>query len=81
MKMIDKTVLADCKLGHEFAMRECRVHSRLDHPNIVKVYDVFETPSRYVLYMEYAGVQSNYLSKKIYSKGKIKNQNKLRIWA
>jgi serine/threonine protein kinase len=73
MKMIDKAVLADCKLGHEFARRECLVHSRLDHPNIVKVYDVFETPSRYVLYMEYAGVQSNYLAKKIYNKGKIQN--------
>jgi serine/threonine protein kinase len=79
--MIDKAVLADSHLGHDFAKRECRVHYRLDHPNIVKVYDVFETQSRYVLYMEYAGVQSNYLARKIYNRGKIKNQIKLKTWA
>ncbi len=81
MKVIEKAVLADSDLGHAFARRECQVHSRLDHPNIVKVFDVFETENRYVLYMEYAGVQSNYLAKKIYNRGKINNQSKLRNWA
>jgi serine/threonine protein kinase len=81
MKVIQKAVLADSHLGHDFARRECLVHSKFDHPNIIKVYDVFETQDRYVLYMEYAGVHSNYLAKKIYNRGKIKNQIKLKNWA
>ena len=73
MKAIEKSILADSKIGHEFAKRECSVHSKLDHPNIIKVFDVYETSSWYILYMEYAGVQSNYLVKKIYNKEAIKN--------
>jgi len=73
MKAIEKSILAGSLIGHAFARRESQIHSQLEHPNIVKVYDVFETTSRYILYMEYAGVQSNYLVNKINNKEKIKN--------
>jgi serine/threonine protein kinase len=73
MKSIEKQVLADSEIAHTFAKRECSVHAKLNHPNIVKVFDVLDTELRYVIFMEYAGVQSNYLVKKIYDKQPIKN--------
>ena len=51
-------------LSHEFAKRECSVHSQLDHQNIVKLYEYTESAKEYQLYMEFAD-RSDYLSKKI----------------
>lgn len=60
-KTVLKELLGDSKLGHEFARRELHVHSIAAHPNIIKVMDVCENPEHYVLYMEYAGFESNYI--------------------
>ena len=67
MKSIEKEILVDCELGHEFARRECMIHAQVHHPNIIRVLDTCETADRYIIYMEYAGIQSNYLQRKISS--------------
>ncbi len=81
MKTIDKEILADSMLGHEFAKRECFLHAKICHPNIIQVLDVCETPKCYVLFMEYAGYGSNYFARKIHSHQSICNTDKLRKWA
>ena len=41
-------------LAHEFARRECSIHGRMRHPNIIRLYDYAESEREYQLYMEYA---------------------------
>ena len=51
-------------LAHDFAKKECSIHSSMSHPNIVKLYDYSDTPEEYQLFMEYAD-KGDYLCKKI----------------
>jgi serine/threonine protein kinase len=51
-------------LAHEFAKRECCIHSAMSHPNVIKLYDYAETDQEYSLYMEFAD-RSDYLCAKI----------------
>ena len=62
-KVIQKEKLMS-DLGHEFAKRECSVHSQLSHQNIIRLYEYAESAKEYQLYMEFAD-RSDYLSKKI----------------
>ncbi|KAJ3028645.1 UNVERIFIED_CONTAM: Serine/threonine-protein kinase par-1 [Siphonaria sp. JEL0065] len=52
IKVIDKTTLDDKKLGKLY--REVRIMKMLNHPNIVKLYEVIETKYTVFLVMEYA---------------------------
>lgn len=52
VKIVDKTNLVEATL--EKLRREVRVMKMLDHPNIVKLYEVIETDSTMYLVMEYA---------------------------
>jgi serine/threonine protein kinase len=51
------------------------------HPNIIRVMDICETESYYVLYMEYAGFGSDYIPRKIRTNSPIRNKIKIRKWA
>jgi hypothetical protein len=51
-------------LAHDFARRECQIHSRMRHPNIICLYDYVESDHEYQLYMEHAE-KSDYLCQKI----------------
>jgi len=69
-------------LGHEFAKRECVLHKKLNHPNIIQVYDYAETNERYIIWMEYAGSCSEYFINRIINQRKaIRNEKKLKLWA
>lgn len=52
IKIIDKTALNTSSLQKLF--REVRIMKQLDHPNIVKLYQVMETEQTLYLVMEYA---------------------------
>ncbi|KAI6228944.1 Non-specific serine/threonine protein kinase [Aphelenchoides fujianensis] len=52
IKIIDKTALNQSSLQKLF--REVRIMKQLDHPNIVKLYQVMETDQTLYLVMEYA---------------------------
>ncbi|KAI6189768.1 Non-specific serine/threonine protein kinase [Aphelenchoides bicaudatus] len=52
IKIIDKTALNSSSLQKLF--REVRIMKQLDHPNIVKLYQVMETDQTLYLVMEYA---------------------------
>lgn len=52
IKIIDKTSLNTSSLQKLF--REVRIMKQLDHPNIVKLYQVMETDTTLYLVMEYA---------------------------
>ncbi|KAJ3073074.1 Serine/threonine-protein kinase par-1 [Podochytrium sp. JEL0797] len=52
IKVIDKTTLDEKKLGKLY--REVRIMKMLNHPNIVKLYEVIETKYTVFLVMEYA---------------------------
>uniref|UniRef100_A0A1I7SBJ3 Serine/threonine-protein kinase par-1 n=1 Tax=Bursaphelenchus xylophilus TaxID=6326 RepID=A0A1I7SBJ3_BURXY len=52
IKIIDKTALNPSSLQKLF--REVRIMKQLDHPNIVKLYQVMETDQTLYLVMEYA---------------------------
>jgi MAP/microtubule affinity-regulating kinase len=51
IKIIDKTPLDEKKLGK--LHREVRIMKMLNHPNIVKLYEVIETKHTLFLVMEY----------------------------
>lgn len=52
IKIIDKTNLSDSSL--QKLMREVRIMKMMNHPNIVKLYEVIDTESTLYLVMEYA---------------------------
>lgn len=51
IKIIDKTTLDEKKLGK--LHREVRIMKMLNHPNIVKLFEVIETKHTLFLVMEY----------------------------
>ena len=81
IKTIEKEKIADCQLAIEYAKRESAVLTRLDHPNIIKVYHTAETEGQFMIFMEYAGFGSNYLSKKVLLNQKAVREDKLQCWA
>lgn len=52
-------------MSHEYARREIMVHSQLNHPNIIKLYDYAETLYRYLLWLEYAGQYAEYFLQRV----------------
>eukprot|EP01135_Chromosphaera_perkinsii_P007223 Nk52_evm31s745 gene=Nk52_evmTU31s745 len=52
IKIIEKTALNETSLLKIF--REVRIMKMLDHPNIIKLYEVVDTPKSLYLIMEYA---------------------------
>eukprot|EP00347_Sterkiella_histriomuscorum_P022527 403338154 len=79
-KVIVKDKLCDQK-GHDFAIRECALHSQLHHENIVKLFDYTETKQDYILYMEYCD-KADYLPQKILEcHTPINNTQKLQSYA
>lgn len=51
-------------LAKKFARRECEIHQKMKHENIIKLYEYRETQDEYQLYMEYAN-KGEFLAKKI----------------
>lgn len=80
MKCIEKELLDDSVLAHEFAQRELALHSQMQHENIISVLSICETKTRYLMYMEYAGFESGYFARKIAQRKAITNQKKLKAW-
>lgn len=81
IKTIEKEKIAESSLAIDFAKKESAVHKQMDHPNIIKVHHTAETDERYILFMEYAGFGSNYLSKKVLLNQKPVREDKLQCWA
>ena len=50
--------IADDPDYHDMFIDECRIAMRLNHPNVVHTYDVFDDPQRYGLVMEFLDGQS-----------------------
>ena len=65
----------------EYAKRESAVLTHLEHPNIIKVYHTAETETQFMIFMEYAGFGSNYLSKKVLLNKKAVSVDKFKCWA
>lgn len=53
IKQISKKKLLDSGAKPDIIKREIAIHSRLSHPNIVKVYSHFEDDECYYMFMEY----------------------------
>ena len=53
MKTFEKQKLADPN-AKKRVMREIRIMKLLTHPNIIKLFEVIDQPSRKLLIMEYA---------------------------
>lgn len=67
IKMMDKQkLLAEDPRVEEFLQRETSIMKSLDHPNVVRLYDVLETPTSLFLVMEFCpgGTLGDYLATK-----------------
>lgn len=64
MKKIEKNKVIEYKMVDQFA-KQIRLHSCLDHPNIVKFYGCFQEKNDIYLVMEYmnGGTLFDYLNK------------------
>ena len=51
-------------MQHEYARRECTIHSQLKHENVVELYDYTESDKEFVLLMEYCN-DANYFQDKL----------------
>ena len=51
--------------GHDQILRESYLHLQLDHPNIVKLYDIYEDADEYHSVLEYC--EGGTLSKRAHS--------------
>ena len=54
MKIIDKKKLKQMGYNNEQILEELKIHSKLDHENIIHVYNVFENEENFNIIMEYA---------------------------
>lgn len=52
------------QVQHEYARRECTIHSQLKHENVVELYDYTESDKEFVLLMEYCN-DANYFQEKL----------------
>ena len=71
MKILDKTRL-DVQ-AQRLLSREISSMESLEHPNVVRLYEVVETPSRLYLVLEYAG--GGDLHNRIYNEGKFSDNS------
>lgn len=66
-KVIMKTIRKDklfSEIQHDYAKRECTIHSQLKHENVVELYDYTESEKEFVLLMEYCN-DANYFQDKL----------------
>ena len=65
IKILDKLKLIE-EEGIERVLREIKISSELNHPNIIKIYDIMEDEKNYLVVMEYCeeGELFNYIVKK-----------------
>ena len=80
LKTIDKEKISCSELAVMFAKRESVVHAQMNHPNIIKAFHYGETEKNFMIYMEYAGYGSNYLTRRL-AKNKPVAEERLSIWA
>jgi len=80
LKTIDKEKISCSELAVMFAKRESVVHTQMNHPNIIKAFHYGETEKNFMIYMEYAGYGSNYLTRRL-GKNKPVAEERLSIWA
>jgi len=67
--------------AYKFAKQECVIHSKMNHKNVVKLFDYTETQDNYVLFMEYCD-KANYLADKILERHTpVSNNNSLLSYA
>lgn len=52
IKIVDKEIMSDCE-GLEFIEKEIKIHSNLNHGNIVRFIETFQTPSKIFLVMDF----------------------------
>lgn len=81
LKTTDKEKLGGSELGFAFARRESAVHCELDHPNIIKAYHYAQSDKFFMLFMEYAGFGSTYLSRRVFGKNRPIKERRLAVWA
>lgn len=67
IKILDRNKLNHST--HKLLLREIKSIERLHHPNIIRLYEVIETPSEYYIATEY--VPEGTLEKRITSEGKM----------
>lgn len=67
LKILDKARLDS--QAHRLLSREISSMESLQHPNVIRLYEVLETPSRLYLVLEYAG--GGDLHNKIFNQGKL----------
>ena len=53
VKKLDKNKIRNNLQMQERVRRECDIHSRLSHPNIVELYEIFESKDEVCLVLEY----------------------------
>ena len=65
IKILDKLKLIE-EEGIERVLREIKITSEIEHPNIIKIYDIMEDEKNYLVVMEYCaeGELFNYIVKK-----------------
>ena len=65
IKILDKLKLIE-EEGIERVLREIKISSEIEHPNIIKIYDIMEDDKNYLVVMEYCaeGELFNYIVKK-----------------
>ena len=65
IKILDKVKIIE-EVGIERVLREIKISSELNHPNIIKIYKILEDDRYYLVVMEYCeeGELFNYIVKK-----------------
>ncbi|OMJ87091.1 hypothetical protein SteCoe_11240 [Stentor coeruleus] len=77
VKVIHKSGLHQQQIDSEFMLKEISVLTSLDHPNILRCYEIFEDPLRFYVSMEYC--EGGQLFEKIISLKKFNEQQAAQI--